>query len=793
MTHLDAPRRFDAQRDGATILFGAGRFAELGERPGAAGAERVLVVTTPGRRALGERALALLGERGFGLFADARAHVPRATVEAARAQVASVDAVLTIGGGSATGLGKALALEGELRLLAAVPTTYAGSEMTPIWGLTGEDGKETGRHPAVRPGFVLYDPELTLDLPVPVSVASALNALAHAVEALWAPEDDPLLAEVAEQATRALLAALPRLPAAPRDLALRSELLFGAHLAGVALAGASMGLHHKLAHVLGGGWDLPHASTHAALLPHVVAYDAPHAPRALRVLSSALRSDDPAGALFDLAAAIGAPTRLEGPFDPEVAAERVTQKAYPNPAPLEVPRIRALLEAARDGRRPGAAPSALPSLYRPGVALETLPGFRATHESEALPGALPRGQNSPREAPFGLHPEQINGVGFTVRRADNLRTWVYRIRPSVLQSDFAPYEGNPRFTGLFDEAVATPELCRWAAPPLPEGATDFLDGLVTLAGNGDPTLRSGLAIHVYAANASMEDRVFYDADGDLLVVPERGRLRVRTELGLLDVAPGQIFVLPRGLRASFGLPDGEARGYVLESFGGPFDLPERGPVGANGYADARHFEHPVAAFEDRQAPFELVAKLGGRLHVARLEHSPFDVVAWHGNLAPFRYDLRHFNAMGSVTFDHPDPSIFTVLTVPFDALGNNLADFVVFPPRWDVAEHTFRPPYFHRNAATEFNGIVSMPAPGRGFEPGGYFLTPTLTAHGVASSAVRRALGGDDTPQRLPDDSLWVMFETILTLKVLPWALEADTRDRAFRDLFADMPVPFHD
>lgn len=421
-----------------------------------------------------------------------------------------------------------------------------------------------------------------------------------------------------------------------------------------------------------------------------------------------------------------------------------------------------------------------------------LAGFRAPHQSEARAGALPADQNSPRNAPLGLHPEQINGTGFTAKRTHNHRTWMYRVRPSVLQSAFEAYGGAPRFTGDFSSGVVTPELLRWK--PIPDREGDFLDGLTTIAGIGSPAQRSGLAIHAYSASRSME-RAFYDADGDLLITPERGALRVRTELGVLDVAPGQVLVIPKGIKLAVGLLDERARGFVLEVFSGPFELPERGPIGANGLADARHFEAPVAAFEDRAEPTTLIAKLGGALWSAQLAHSPFDVVAWHGDHVPHRYDLRHFNVQGSVSFDHTDPSVYTVLTVPFDAHGNNVVDFIAFTGRWDVAEHTFRPPYFHRNVASEFNAVIDMVGNDNGFEKGVSYFTPSLTGHGIAASAVRshleRSDEAADKPVRISDRSLWIMFESIFQLKVMPWMLDAEHRDRDFRAIYEDMPVPY--
>ena len=434
----------------------------------------------------------------------------------------------------------------------------------------------------------------------------------------------------------------------------------------------------------------------------------------------------------------------------------------------------------------------LPTSYQTDHELSYLRGFRAALQSEARDGALPQDQNSPRNAPYGLHPEQLNGTGFTAKRAHNQRVWMYRIRPSVLQTAFEAYADNPRFTGDFSEGVVTAELLRWKPTPMNDG--DFVDGLTTIAGIGSPALRNGLAMHAYTATKSM-DRAFYNADGDLLITPEEGSLRVRTELGLLDVAPGQALLIPKGIKFAVGLHDAQARGFVLEVFSGPFELPERGPIGANGLADARHFEAPVAAFEDTQNATTLIAKLGGSLWQAQLDHSPFDVVAWHGNHVPYRYDLRHFNSQGSVSFDHTDPSIFTVLTVPFDAHGNNVADFVAFTGRWDVAEHSFRPPYFHRNVATEFNAVIKTAGAGNGFAKGVSFYTPSLTGHGVAASSVKSHLERSDDqadkPVRIPDRSVWIMFESIFQLKVMPWMLDAEHRDRDFRAIYEGMPVPY--
>jgi homogentisate 1,2-dioxygenase len=403
-------------------------------------------------------------------------------------------------------------------------------------------------------------------------------------------------------------------------------------------------------------------------------------------------------------------------------------------------------------------------------------GFGNTVESEAVAGALPRHQNSPLRPPMGLYAEQINGAAFTTRRVENLRTWCYRVRPAAQRRAFAPL-AHPRFGGGFAGRAPEINLAGWAPLPAPAAPADFVDGLCTVAGAGSPELRRGCAVHLYSADRDMDRRAFYDADGDLLLVPVEGALTVLTELGPLEVAPGQIAIVPRGFCFSVLLAGPVARGYLAEVFGRHFQLPERGPVGANGLTDPRHFRAPAPFYEDKLAPdFRIVGKLGGRLQEASQDHSPFDVVAWHGNYFPCRYDLAHFSPVGAVRIDHPDPSVYTVLSAPLDEPGTNSLDFIVFPPRWDVALGTFRPPYFHRNPVSEVNGIVRESSPpGSPFQPGCCFVTPPLTAHGPSRRAVERARsvgeGEADRPVP-PGDSLWFQFETSLPLSLTPWADE---------------------
>ncbi len=431
-----------------------------------------------------------------------------------------------------------------------------------------------------------------------------------------------------------------------------------------------------------------------------------------------------------------------------------------------------------------ASTSALP------VEPPTTSGFGNTLESEALPGALPRDQNSPRLVPFGLYAEQINGTSFTVPRAHNQRAWLYRIRPSVAHGAFSPL-AHPGINLDYLDQRPTPELIGWRPRPLPgpEQSIDFIDGLITIAGAGDPADERGLAVHGYVATSAMTDRAFYDADGDLMLLPDTGGIVLRTELGVLHVHPGELAVVPRGIKFAVDpLERGAIRGFVLEVYARHFELPDRGPIGANGLADARHFRTPVAAYEDREIEgFELITKLGGHMWRAEQGHSPFDVVAWHGNYAPYKWSFSDFNAIGSVSYDHPDPSIFTVLTAKLDQAGENAADLVVFPDRWDVAKHTLRPPFHHRNAATEFNAIITGPSnPQRVFTRGGHFLTPPFTAHGVAVESYERAIGlADevaDQPRWLGASSRWIQFETTLPLRLSPSAERAEHRDPSFRE-----------
>ncbi len=389
--------------------------------------------------------------------------------------------------------------------------------------------------------------------------------------------------------------------------------------------------------------------------------------------------------------------------------------------------------------------------------LDYLSGFGNEHATEAESGALPIGQNSPQKPPLGLYAEQMSGTPFTVPRAMARRSWLYRIRPSAIHP---PYRPIPSGTLCGKPADPTPNRLRWDPLPLPEQPTDFVAGIVTMVASANTDPGGGVSVHLYRANHDME-HVFWNADGEFLIVPQLGRLDIATELGRLAVAPGEIAVLPRGIRFRVALADGVARGYICENHGAALRLPDLGPIGANGLANPRDFLYPVAWYEDRDEPTELVQKYMGRLWATTLDHSPLDVVAWHGSLAPCKYDLARFMVIGTISYDHPDPSIFTVLTSPTDTPGAANMDFAVFAPRWLVAENTFRPPWFHRNIMNECMGLVhgAYDAKEGGFLPGGLSLHGIHSAHGPDAASTERAMAADLAPQKL-DNTLAFMFET---------------------------------
>ncbi|CAK7267876.1 hypothetical protein SEPCBS57363_002812 [Sporothrix epigloea] len=426
-------------------------------------------------------------------------------------------------------------------------------------------------------------------------------------------------------------------------------------------------------------------------------------------------------------------------------------------------------------------------------------GFDCYHETEAIAGALPVGQNSPQKPPYGLYAEKLSGTAFTAPRHENKQSWLYRITPACSLSSFRLEEEKKNAADAFVEKSFhyLPDQFRWDPFPAPTTPTDFISGLQQVAGAGDPTLKQGLGIFVYAANMSMDVRsAFYSSDGDLLIVPQDGALDIRTEFGWMLVRPLEICVIPRGVRFQV-LVSGDAtavvRGYMLELYQGHFQLPELGPIGSNGLANARDFQAPVAAFDDDDgddaaahgdSPYIIRTKINHRVYRAVQPHTPFDVVAWHGTYYPYKYDLGRFNVIGTISFDHPDPSIFTVLTAPSEHAGTAVADFVIFPPRWLVGENTFRPPWYHRNTMSEYMGLLTgaydaKKAGAGGFVPGGGSLHNTMSGHGPDGPSCEAARNEPQPqqPAKVGAGSCAFMFETCLMLGVTDWALKATQSD----------------
>ena len=407
-------------------------------------------------------------------------------------------------------------------------------------------------------------------------------------------------------------------------------------------------------------------------------------------------------------------------------------------------------------------------------------GFGNEFASEAAPGALPQGRNSPQRVPHGLYAELISGTAFTAPRAMNRRTWMYRRQPSVVSGAYSVYEQPLWTSGAAGGVDMPPDPLRWSPFPIPDASLDLIDGMRTIVANGDVQAQSGMAALVYTATQSMR-RVLVNADAEMLFVPQQGRLALTTELGRLEVQPGEIALVPRGLAMRIELPDGASRGYVCENYGAFFRLPELGPIGSNGLANARDFLAPVAAYEDASGSIEVIRKFGGRLWRNTQHATPFNVVAWHGNLVPLKYDTARFMTIGTVSFDHPDPSIFTVLTSPSDTPGTANCDFVIFPPRWMVAEDTFRPPWYHRNVMSEFMGLVKgqYDAKPEGFKPGGASLHNSMVPHGPDAEAFEKASSAKLAPHKL-DDTLAFMFESRWRFVPTAFAMTGGALDRDY-------------
>lgn len=429
------------------------------------------------------------------------------------------------------------------------------------------------------------------------------------------------------------------------------------------------------------------------------------------------------------------------------------------------------------------------------MTLNYMPGFGNDFETEALPGALPRGQNSPQKCAYGLYAEQLSGSPFTAPRKTNERSWLYRIRPSVKHTN--------RFAGTkFPLWITAPYIqdpdfplgqLRWNPIPIPAEPTNFLQGIRTISVAGDVYSQTGMAAHVYVANQSMKDEYFFNADAEFLLVPETNPILVATEMGIMHVKPSEICVVPRGMIFKIELPEGPARGYICENYGAKFTLPDRGPIGANCLANPRDFKTPVAAYEDKETACRLFVKWCGKFHVTEIGHSPLDVVAWHGNYIPYKYDLETFSPVGAILFDHPDPSIFTVLTAPTSESGTANVDFVIFPPRWLVAEHTFRPPWYHRNIMSEFMGLIygQYDAKEEGFVRGGMSLHNMMLPHGPDSMGFEKASNAELKPHKL-DKTMAFMFETRLPQQVTSYAAKLDTLQDDYLDCWKGLERRFN-
>jgi homogentisate 1,2-dioxygenase len=424
--------------------------------------------------------------------------------------------------------------------------------------------------------------------------------------------------------------------------------------------------------------------------------------------------------------------------------------------------------------------------------LEYMTGFGNEFETEALAGALPIGQFSPQKVNYGLYAEQFNVTAFTAPRSDNRRNWFYRIRPSVVQGDYEAIDNGLIRTAPITEVITPPNMFRWDPVDLPSKKTDFVDGLVTMAANGSASSQTGVGVHIYAINSSMEKRYFYNADGEMLFVPELGEILLNTECGKLAIKPGEIAVIPRGIKFAVELLGDTARGYICENYGHPYVLAERGPIGANGFANDRDFKYPVACYEDLEGDFELIAKFNGNMFRCDIGHSPLDVIAWTGNSAPYKYDLARFNVINTVSFDHPDPSIFTVLTSPSGTPGVANLDFAIFPPRWMVAENTFRPPYYHRNMMSEFMGLIEgvYDAKEKGFVPGGASLHNCMSPHGPEADVFERASNAELVPQRY-ENTLAFMFESRYIFSPTKYALEGKERQANYTDCWRTIKKHF--
>ena len=417
--------------------------------------------------------------------------------------------------------------------------------------------------------------------------------------------------------------------------------------------------------------------------------------------------------------------------------------------------------------------------------MKYLSGFGNHFETQAQPDSLPKGQNSPKVSPRGLIPEQLSGTAFTMDRHKNLRSWLYRIHPSAFHGESGSFEQKYWQTQVIHPQKTSPSRLRWGEPDQPTEDLDFVQGVRTMAATFE---KPGGAVHQYQFNRPMGERFFYNADGEMVFIPEKGSVELRTEMGILKISPREIGVIPKGVKFQVNPSSGDwHRGYLGENTGQPFCLPNLGPLGANGLANPRDFQYPTAFFEDKKTECEIVLKFSHGFWKYTQNHSPLDVVAWHGNYAPYKYDLRKFNTMGTVSYDHPDPSIYTVLTSVSDTPGMANMDFVIFPPRWLVAENSFRPPYYHRNIMSEYMGLIHgvYDAKQGGFVPGGSSLHNSMSAHGPDTKSFLKGISCDESPQKI-ENTMAFMFETRHVFHPTPYALECSHRQRDYFKCWGD-------
>lgn len=404
----------------------------------------------------------------------------------------------------------------------------------------------------------------------------------------------------------------------------------------------------------------------------------------------------------------------------------------------------------------------------------------AKTRTEAIEGALPIAQSTPQRPPYGLYTEKISGSAFQAARHDNQQTWLYRIIPSASHQpfDLKPSNDDER-SGNFNaygELVYVPTQSRWDPFDL-DHKSDWTHSMHLLCAAGDVATKSGMGYFIYTAGQSMDLKsAFSSTDGELLIIPQTGVLDIKTELGNLLVRPLEVCVIPRGIKYNVSLPEGPARGYALELHQGVFTLPNLGPLGSFGCANTRDFQIPVAAYDDdtENSEYKIINKFNGRLYETVQDHSPFDVVSWHGTYFPYKYDLGRFMLVGSISYDHPDPSIFTLLTS-----SEGVAEIAIFPPRWLVMENTFRPPWFHRNTMAELMGLIQGEYDARqdgGFRPGGVSLHNTMAGHGPDSVTHARASEVDLVPQRVGEGSMAFVIETPLILGLSQWAWTSEKR-----------------